>query len=191
MESLDGYDQEWFKQVAKFQEKGQVEVDGHSFHVNVELIMQATRMDNVSIKHNRYIQSTMKEFQTLEPREPFPKRIFSTYLIVDIPNPWNEVAKVLVKFSTLQGRYSNISRFHFLILEHFIGKMKVNLSFFFFHLLGDSIHRNRVCIPIHQGLIKILVNFSIKGAQRVTPLQMVFLVPHLRNYFPTTCISTT
>lgn len=46
----------------------------------------------------------------------------------------------------------------------------VNLPFFLFHSLDSFIHRNRGQMPIHQGLIKILVSFSCSQSRVVEPL---------------------
>jgi len=63
--------------------------------------------------------------------------------VVDIPYPWNEAAKDLVKLFTLEGRHSNISGFHFPLFSHFKGKMQVNLPYFLFHSMDTFIYRNR------------------------------------------------
>lgn len=107
-------------------------------------------MVNGRVKYFRDIFSTIKKVKTfLEPGEPIPKRSISTYVVADIPYPWNEVTKALVKLSTLKGRHLEISDFHFLLLAHFIGKMQVNLPYFLFHSMGFFICRNRGRMPLH------------------------------------------
>jgi len=103
-----------------------------------------------------------------------------TYHISTIHYPWYEVEKVFVNLFIMEGRYTELFGVHFVLLNHFRGSCRINFSYFLFHSLYAFTRKNRNAILIHQGMIKVLVDFVNIGARRISSFyQQMHIIPSL------------
>lgn len=57
-----------------------------------------------------------------------------------------------------------------MLLNHFKGLYRLNLSYFLYNSMELYIRKHRGVVSIHQGLIKILVDYERTCARMVRPL---------------------
>ena len=77
-----------------------------------------------------------------------------------LPESWNEVCLILMKYLTLEGRYGVCYYYHFTLLNHFRHRDFISIPFFLLHDLVDMVidvkekMRKGVNFTIlHQGLM--------------------------------------
>ena len=77
-----------------------------------------------------------------------------------LPEPWDDVCLVLMRYLTLEGRFGVCYYYHFPLLNHFRNRDFISIPFFLLHSLEDMINDVREkkskglnFTIIHQGLI--------------------------------------
>ena len=103
----------------------------------------------------------------LEARDKFFKKVMKfkkldkyqmSILRVSIPKLWQDVATILIKYITLEGRYILLQDSYFFLLNHFFfsNTDRVNFPYFIFNSLTISISKvqqNRARVPLHELII--------------------------------------
>lgn len=96
---------------------------------------------------------------------------------------------MIVKLFTMEGRYTKLFGIHFMLLNHFKGSYRINLPYFLFHSLDAFIRKNKRAIPIHQGLIKVLVDFVNVSARSIRLLYQQMSISPLLDPTPDDILS--
>ena len=56
-----------------------------------------------------------------------------------LPEPWNDICLVIMKYLTLEGGFHVFYYYHFPLLNHFRNRDFISITFFLFHSLEDMI----------------------------------------------------
>lgn len=146
-------------------------VDGKRLVFSIKLIVVTTRMENARWWCNQDMKISITKIRMFYmPSNPLPLIRKFAYHIYTIPYPWNKIMQVIMRLFTLKGRYTKLFGVHFTLLNHFKGVSQNNLPFFLFQSLASYIQKNRRATLIHQGLIKILIDFSLLGPHHIHPI---------------------
>lgn len=110
-------------------------------------------MINNLVAKNKFIQTIMNN-KVLEKYQ-------TSFVRKSLPSPWYEVANILIKYITLEGRFKIVISYNFSLFNHFIFSYstKVNFPFFILNILAilvDKFKRNRSQVPLHDIIIKLV-----------------------------------
>jgi hypothetical protein len=97
-----------------------------------------------------------------------PQRFRGGFRRDKLPEPWDDVCLVIMKYLMLEGRYGVYYYYHFPLLNHFRNRDFVSIPFFLLHSLEDMVSNVKVkrkkganFTIIHQGLIFRLYKFHL------------------------------
>lgn len=76
-------------------------------------------------------------------------------------DPWKRLAKVLMRYITLEGRFRVAYAYHFNLLNHFKFPLadQLNFPFFICHSIEYSIvrfRRNIISLPLHESIMYLI-----------------------------------
>ena len=81
---------------------------------------------------------------------------------------WKQLLKAIVVYITCEGRHNRAMIYHFKLMNHFIGKIPLNLPFYLHRSLAKMAHQvkaqptNIVERLSHHGLIQLLIQELLK-----------------------------
>ena len=169
MEALNGHDENYSMQFANSWENCKVTINGILFHVSEEVIVMVTGMAMRGRKWQKVthvinetsLQCFFKDGEELVWHK-------GGFMREKIPDLWNEVFLILIKYLTLEGRYGVFYYYHLSLLNYFHHHDFVLLHFFLLHELEDNVidvkekMRKGVNFTIlHQGLMFRLYQFHL------------------------------
>ncbi|KAH9291794.1 hypothetical protein KI387_043015, partial [Taxus chinensis] len=142
IERISGYDTRISAKFARLWKDGSITFRGVSYAVNEELIALVTGLDMDGVKFSsKRIDRKVEEAKFVEEGDDL---IFTTggILVSSIPPPFDEIARMMVRYITLEGRGFKVCFPHFILksLEASIIAVK--------HSVGS--------LPLHQGVILLL-----------------------------------
>ena len=80
-----------------------------------------------------------------------------------IEEKWKQLLKAILVYITCEGRYNMVMIYHFKLMNHFTGRIPLNLPFYLHKILTKMVHQVKshptkiVGRLSHHGLIKIIV----------------------------------
>jgi hypothetical protein len=138
--------------------------------VTEEILVEVTGLPNEGIQWTEKY-TTLKEAieYFIEPREELDKKgkgLNPTAL----SEPWRELAGVIQRYITCDGRYDVMRLRHLKLLASLKHKLVVNFSFFLNGMLHEVVARTHkakdpVTIISHHGLVKLIVNRALSQTQ--------------------------
>ena len=121
MEALNGHHANFSMQFFNSWENRRVTINGILFLILEEvnaLVMGLAMKGRKWKKVMRVIDDASLQRFFVDGEEPIQHR--GGFMWEKLPDPWNEVCLVLMKYLTLEGRYGVYYYYHFLLLNHFL-----------------------------------------------------------------------
>ena len=138
------------------------------FHVDEAAIAECTGLPRTGQSWFKTTKATDIEFRSyLLPahKETIRKRNFP---ITFLEPQWQTLLKAIFVYITCEGRYHRVLHYHFKLLNHFTGRVSINLPYFFHKTLTKMAKQvqakpSKIASRIsHQGLITLIIKELLK-----------------------------
>lgn len=117
---------------------------GQTWRVDEDLVAEVNGLqkDDINFYRDRkFSVEAIKNFpKNEEERACIAKKDnISYYLPNEVNSFWQKMLKVLMEYLTIDGRFSKVYNYHFVILNHFRHGSKISLPFYLASSLNDSL----------------------------------------------------
>lgn len=149
--------------MAKSWNEGNIKVDGLAFMISEGLIV---KFSGLPLEGEVISQEKMNQIEQLTKfiREDETFCWLQSGIVREsLPMPLDRVVVQIMKYLTLKGKFRKLFCYHIVILNSIRNSTKINLPLFLFKSLEKSVKSVKASkgkLPLHQGLLKLLVNFE-------------------------------
>ena len=122
------------QQFIKTWRDGSVMVGNQHMEVTEEVIVEATGLDMDDINfywESKFLDRAIDEFVELEHEKSRLVKIGNSYInLASISQPWRFVLFVIMEYLTLDGRFTKLYGYHFMLANHFRHDVRINFPFY-------------------------------------------------------------
>lgn len=166
MEKLKGSNPSITRQFIKTWKDGSILVGNQRMEVTEDIIVEATCLDTEGInfyRDRKLSDRVVEEFaKTAKERNRLVKICNSYFRPGSISRPWRFVMFVVIEYLTLDDRFTKIFGYHFMLVNYFRHRVRLNLPFYLRQSLGTTIlaiqndpEGGHAC---HEGLMVLVMN---------------------------------
>lgn len=138
------------------------------------LIAKVTSMKMEGVKffrgHKLY-DNVIKIFPKDEAKKELVKMNKTYFSLYQVNNFWCKIFKVVMEYVTIDGRFTKIYSYHFVLLNHFRHSIKIYFPYYLMCSLNDNLAnhiKNPKVSPLaHQGLILLIYEHFEARANRI------------------------
>lgn len=132
------------------------------FKLDANLIAMVTGMPHLGLNFFRDLKvsnNVVKLFLHKEERAKIGKAMGGYYNASNIKKIWGCVLNAIMEYITVEGHFTRVHTYHFVLLNHFRHKKRISLPYYLFRSLSRSLnkHSKNPSTPVlHCGLIFLI-----------------------------------